>query len=222
MKTDSKIKQDVLDELAWDSSIDETQIGVIVTDGIVTLTGVVDSYSKKLAAEKAAKSVKGVKAVAEDIEVKYGVSKGRTDTEIAKAAVDALKWHASVPDEKITLKVEDGWIYLSGELMWSYQKNAAKNAIENLVGVKGVINSITLKQTVEPYQIKERITKAFERSAEFDANKINIQVVGHTVTLTGVVHSIKEKDEARKAAFFAPGVTKVDNNLRVEYYPEYA
>jgi osmotically-inducible protein OsmY len=222
MKTDSKIKQDVLDELAWDSRVDETQIGVIVDDGVVTLTGVVDSYSKKIAAEKAAKSVKGVKAVAEDIEVKYGASKGRTDTEIAKAAVDALKWHASVPDEKVKLKVEDGWIYLSGELIWSYQKNAAKNTVENLVGVKGVINNITLEQTVEPYQIKERITKALERSAELDAQKIKIEVNGHTVKLSGTVHSIKEKEEARKAAFFAPGVTKVENNLRIEYYPAYA
>jgi osmotically-inducible protein OsmY len=222
MKTDERIKQDVLDELTWQPSIDETQIGVIVKDGIVTLTGTVDTYAKKIAAEKAAKGVYGVKAVAEDIEVRYSTSKGKTDTDIAKAAVDALKWNSSVPADSIKMKVEDAWIYLTGEVKWSYQKNAAKRAVENLLGVKGVINNISLKQTVKPFEIKNRITKAFERSAELEAKNIKVEVDGHTVKLSGTVHSLAEKEEARKAAFFAPGVTKVENNLRVELYPEYA
>jgi osmotically-inducible protein OsmY len=222
MKTDERIKQDVLDELAWQPSIDETQIGVIVKDGIVTLTGTVDTYAKKIAAEKAVKGVYGVKAVAEDIEVRYSTSKGKTDTDIAKAAVDALKWNSSVPADSIKMKVEDAWIYLTGEVKWSYQKNAAKRAVENLLGVKGVINNISLKQTVKPFEIKNRITKAFERSAELEAKNIKVEVDGHTVKLSGTVHSLAEKEEARKAAFFAPGVTKVENNLRVELYPEYA
>jgi len=222
MKTDAKIKEDVLQELAWQSGIDKTDIGVIVKDGVVTLTGVVDSYSKKIEAENAAKSVYGVKAVAEDIEVKYTTGKGKTDTEIAKAVIDAFKWNSSIPDDTIKVKVEDGWIYLSGEVSWAYQRSAAKRAVEKLFGVKGVINNISIKQTVQPFEIKNRIMKAFERSADLEAKNINVEVDGHTVTLTGTVHSLNEKDEARKAAFFAPGVTKVDNKLKIAYYPEYA
>jgi osmotically-inducible protein OsmY len=222
MKTDAKIKEDVLQELAWQSGIDKTDIGVIVKDGVVTLTGVVDSYSKKIEAENAAKSVYGVKAVAEDIEVKYTAGKGKTDTEIAKAVIDAFKWNSSIPDDTIKVKVEDGWIYLSGEVAWAYQRSAAKRAVEKLFGVKGVINNISIKQTVQPFEIKNRIMKAFERSADLEAKNINVEVDGHTVTLTGTVHSLNEKDEARKAAFFAPGVTKVDNKLKIAYYPEYA
>lgn len=222
MKTDSQIKADVLEELAWQPSIDETQIGVIVKDGIVTLNGVVDSYAKKIAAEKAIKSVAGVKAVALDIEVNFGTNESKSDTELAKAIVDALKWNASVPDETIKVKVENAWVYLTGEVEWSYQKKAAKTAIENLKGIKGVFNDITLKQKVEPIEIKSRITKALERSADLEAKNIEVVVNGNTVTLNGTVHSIKEKDEARKAAFFAPGVTKVINNIKVNFYPSYA
>lgn len=222
MKTDSQIKQDVLDELEWQPNIDETQIGVIVKDGIVTLEGTVDSYTKKVAAEKAVKNVYGVKAVVEDIKVKYSSDNGKTDEDIAKAAVNALKWNASVPSDSIKIKVEDGWVYLSGEVAWDYQKNAAKNAIHRLMGVKGVVNNIALKPTLNPIDIESRITMALERSARLESKRIKVDVDGHTVTLSGTVHSVAEKDEARKAAFFAPGVTKVINNLKVDYYPEYA
>ena len=150
MKTDYEIKEDVLTELAWQPNIDETKIGVIVENGVVTLSGVVDSYSKKLAAETAVKAVKGVKAVALDIEVKYGTDYKKTDKEIAKAAVNALDWDTSIPEGKVSVKVENGWIYLSGELKWFYQKDAAKKAVENLLGVKGVVNSIKIKQAVKP------------------------------------------------------------------------
>ena len=130
MRTDSKIKADVLEELAWQPNIDETQIGVVVDNGVVTLSGTVNNYSKKITAEKAAKSVFGVRAVAEDIQVKYGTSYQKTDTEIAKATADALKWNTSVPEDKISIKVEDGWVYLTGEVMWDYEKQAAKKAVE--------------------------------------------------------------------------------------------
>jgi osmotically-inducible protein OsmY len=222
MKTDLKIKEDVLAELEWQPKVDETEIGVTVKDGIVTLTGTVDSYTKKIAAEKAAANVYGVKAVAEDIKVKYSSANGKSDTEIAKAAVDAIKWNTSVPDDAIKIKVEDSWVYLNGEVSWEYQKNAAKTTVEKLSGVKGVINNISLKKIVAPAEVKNRITKALERSATLEAKNIQVEVDGHTVKLRGTVHSLAEKEQARKAAFFASGVTKVENHLIVDYYPEYA
>ncbi|MEX1384175.1 BON domain-containing protein [Lutibacter sp.] len=215
MKSDSAIKEDVLDELMWQPDIDETQIGVIVENGVVTLTGIVDSYSKKLAAEKAVKNVKGVKAVADDIEVKYGSAYKKTDKEIAKAAVDALKWNSSVPEDKVTIEVRDGWVYLSGELKWYYQKEAALKSVETLLGVKKVVNNITLKQSIKPTEIKAKITKAFERLADLDAKNIKVDVDGHTVKLKGKVHSYVEKEEAKKTAYAAPGVYKVENEIEV-------
>jgi osmotically-inducible protein OsmY len=174
-----------------------------------------------LAAEKAVKNVIGVKAVALDIEVKYGTEYKKTDKEIAKAAVNALTWNNSVPEDKVNIKVEDGWIYLSGQLNYAYQKDAAKKAVDNLLGVKGVVNTIQIKQTTEPTNIKDRIAKAFERSAEINAKNITVSVDGHTVTLRGTVNSIAEKDEAQKAAYMAPGVYEVKNELTVQYSPVY-
>jgi osmotically-inducible protein OsmY len=139
MKSDSEIKEDVLDELMWQPNIDETQIGVIVEKGVVALTGIVDTYSKKVAAEKAVRNVKGVKAVADDVEVKYGTAYKKTDKEIAKAVVNAFEWNSSVPSDKVKIEVRDGWVYLMGELQWFYQKEAARKAVENLLGVKMVI-----------------------------------------------------------------------------------
>jgi osmotically-inducible protein OsmY len=222
MKTDAQIKMDVLDELKWQPNVDETQIGVIVENGVVTLSGVVNDYSKKTAAERAAKRVSGVKAVAEDIEVKYGESYKKTDKEIAKAVVNALEWNASVPDDKISVKVEDGWVYLSGEVKWSYQRDAAKRTVEHLLGVKHVANNISIKQTVKATDIKDKIKKAFERAADLEAKNITVEVDGHTVTLKGKVHSLAEKEEARKTAYSSPGVYSVKNELKVEYYPAYA
>lgn len=215
MKSDSAIKEDVLDELMWQPDIDETQIGVIVENGVVTLTGIVDSYSKKLAAEKAVKNVKGVKAVADDIEVKYGSAYKKTDKEIAKAVVNALKWNSSVPEDKVTIEVRDGWVYLSGELKWYYQKEAALKSVETLLGVKKVVNNITLKQSIKPTEIKAKITKAFERLADIDAKNVKVDVDGHTVKLKGKVHSYVEKEEAKKTAYAAPGVYKVENEIEV-------
>ncbi|MBJ2175673.1 BON domain-containing protein [Aureibaculum sp. A20] len=215
MRTDSSIKRDVLDELIWQPSIDETQIGVVVKNGVVTLTGIVDSYMKKQEVENAVKSVLGVKAVAEDIEVKYGNDSNTSDSEIATAAVRALKWNITVPEKKIKVKVEDGWVYLTGEVVWDFEKNSAKNAIKNIPGVKYVVNNITLKNNIDAINIKEKIKKAFERSADIDSKSITVNTEGHNVKLTGKVHSLKEKDEARKTAFYAPGVYTVDNELEV-------
>ncbi|MEZ7505562.1 BON domain-containing protein [Flavobacterium sp. Arc2] len=217
MRTDLSIKEDVLDELEWQPSIDETQIGVTVKDGIVTLSGTVDSYVKKQEAEKAAGSVAGVKAVAEEIVVNYGTNSQKSDTEIATAAVNALKWNISVPMNKIDVRVENGWVYLTGEVMWEFEKNAAKKAVEKLPSVKYVVNNITLKNTVNADDIKEKIKKAFERSADINAKDITVKADGHTVKLTGKVHSLKEKDNARRTAFYAPGVWDVENELEVEY-----
>lgn len=222
MRTDVEIKDDVLDELAWQPGIDETQIGVIVEDGVVTLSGVVDSYSKKLAAEKAVKRVNGVRAIAEDIDVKYGISYKKTDKEIAKAAAKALEWDASVPDEDIKVKVEDGWVILSGEVTWDYQKKAAKKAVGNLLGVKKVSNNITLKKSIKPFEVKDRIKKAFERMADIDAEGVEIETSGHTVTLKGKVSSLQEKENAEEAAYKAPDVYDVVNKLKVQYRTEYA
>jgi osmotically-inducible protein OsmY len=222
MRTDAKIREDVLDQLAWESDVDDRQIGVAVENGVVTLSGVVNSYIAKMAAEKATRKVYGVKAVAEDIEVKYGDAYKKTDKEIAKAAVNALEWNTSVPNDKITVKVEDGWVYLSGEVNWDYQRDAAKKAVENLLGVRYVSNNITIKQKVEATDIKGKIQRAFERLADVDSKKISVEVDGHTVTLRGTVHSLAEKEEARKTAYASPGVYNVVNKIKVEYASAYA
>ncbi len=219
MKTDAQIKEDVLDELAWQPNIDETEIGVIVKDGVVTLTGYVDEYPKKIAAEKAVKKVAGVKAVAIDIDVAYGEEYKKSDKEIAKAAANALEWNTTIPKEKIMVKVDDGFVFLTGEVTWEYQKNAAKKTVENLLGVKGVFNDIEIVQKLEPEKVTEKILKAFERSADIDADHVTVTVNGSEVTLTGTVSSIKQKEDATNAAFHAPGVTKVKNKIKVQYNP---
>lgn len=222
MKTDAQIKKDVLDELVWQPNIDETQIGVIVEDGVVTLTGYVADYSTKLAVENAVKGIAGVKAVATDIDVKFSENYKKTDMEIAKAAVKALDWNTLVPNENIKLKVDNGFIYLSGSVPWEYQKNAAKSTVDHLNGVKGVINTIEIKQDVDPIHVKEKIKHAYKRSAYVDSTKINVAIEGSTIKLTGTVTSIKEKEEAEKAAYLSPGIKKVKNELKVQYYPEYS
>jgi osmotically-inducible protein OsmY len=222
MKTDSKLREDVIDQLSWEPNLDEKKIGVAVENGVVTLSGVVNNYSQKTAAERAAKKVYGVKAVAEDIEVKYGDAFKKADSEIAKAAVNALKWNISVPDDKVMVKVDDGYVYLTGEVQWDFQRNAAKKAIENLLGVKYVANNITIKQQVKATDIKDKIKSAFVRSADIEAKNITVEVDGHTVTLKGTVHSLAEKEEARRTAYSSPGVYNVKNELKIEYYPAYA
>jgi len=221
MKTDLQIQKDVMEELKWEPFLNASDIGVAVKNGVVTLSGLVDSYAKKLTAEKAVKKVSGVKAVAEEIQV--GISPGlrKTDTEIAEAVLNALKWHSGVQEEKIKIKVEDGHVKLEGEADWDFQRTSAKKAIENLNGVQSVFNLITVKPKATPFDIQQKISSAFHRSATIDAEKIRAEVKGSEVTLYGTVRSIAEKEDAEIAAWNAPGITHVISKLEIEV-PEYA
>jgi osmotically-inducible protein OsmY len=221
MKSDIQIKKDVMEELNWEPFLNATEIGVAVNDGIVTLSGQVDSLSKKLAAERAAKKVAGVKAIAEDIHVGISPSYSKTDTEIAETVANALKWHAAVQEEKIKIKVENAVVRLEGEVEWEYQRHNAKTAIENLSGVAGVINLITLKPKVTAAEIQQKISSALHRSATIDAGKISAAIEGNKVILKGKVRSFSEKEDAESAVWAAPGVLTVESKLEVET-PEYA
>ena len=211
-KTDSEVKRDVINEIFWDPSVTSGHIKISAHEGIVTLTGTVPHYAEKVAAEQAAERVGGVKAVADELTVKGILDK--TDEEIAKAAVNAMKWNYSVPNN-IKVSVDKGWITLSGEAEWDYQRNAAKYAVTELLGVVGVSNNITMKSKVQPADIKLRIEEALKRSAESEGKNISVVVKGDKVTLTGKVNSISEKEDARFAAWMAPGIQTVENNLTV-------
>jgi VCBS repeat-containing protein len=221
MKTDSQLQKDVMDELKWQPFLNSSEIGVAVKNGIVTLSGIVDTYSKKLTAERAAKKVSGVKAIAEDIQIGVSPVYRKTDAEIAAAVFNALKWHSAVPEEKVKIKVEDGIVTLEGELEWEYQKVNARTAIQNLTGVRSVTNLITIKPKLQPYELEQKISAAFQRHAAIDANKVTVSVVGNKVILSGKVRSFAESDDAENTAWAAPGVYHVENKLTVEE-PEYA
>jgi osmotically-inducible protein OsmY len=212
--TDEEIQQDVIEELKWDARVQPNEIGVAVKDGIVTLTGWVDSYLKRWAAQEAAHRVHGVKAVVNEIEVRLPISAERTDVDIAAAATRALEWHALSLD-KIDVTVSKGWITLRGEVEWNFQKEAAERAVRSLSGVRGVTNLIVVKPQARPTaeQIKKRIEAALMRNAETTAEKIHVDVEGDKVILRGEVHSYADKQEAERAAWSAPGVASVDNRL---------
>jgi osmotically-inducible protein OsmY len=215
MKNDSQIQKDVIAQLNWEPILNAASIGVFVKDGIVTLTGIVDSYSKKLVAERVAKNTSGVKAIAEEIQVGISSSSRRTDTDIAEAILTALKWHTAVNENKIKIKVEDGVVTLNGEVEWDYQRRAAKKAIENLAGIRAIYNFISVKTTATPVDIKKKISDFFHRSATIDSDRVTVEVAGNKVILRGTVQSIKEKEDAELAAWAAPGIIDVDNRLEV-------
>lgn len=226
MKTDLEIQQDVMAELKWEAKINAVkpaEIGVAVKNGIVTLTGNVESYFKKLAAEKAAMRVAGVKVIVNNVEVKVSSIFNKSDTDIAEAILNKIKWSTTIPQDSIKIKVEDGWVTLEGNVTWEYQKISARSAIEDLRGVRGVTNNIkVISKTPTKQEVKEKIKEAIQRSATKDAEKINVVLTGDKITLTGSVRSFAEKKDAEYAAWSAPGVTDVDNKIEVSFSEIYA
>jgi osmotically-inducible protein OsmY len=218
MKTDSKLQQDAIAELKWEPLLREAEIGVAVKEGVITLTGTVDAYAKKAEAEDAVKRVAGVKAVVEKIEVKYAGDWGKKDdNDIATEIVNAFKWKLEVPSDKVTAKVEKGWVTLDGQVQWNFQRDAAREAVKSLVGVTGVSNNIKVKSQSDDAIEKRDIESALKRNWSVSDQDIGVAVSGHKATLTGTVDSWYQKDEAERIAWNAPGVWNVGNELLVEY-----
>lgn len=218
MTNSTKLQHDVQEELEWEPSLDASRIGVAaIQPGVVTLTGTVATYVEKVSAERAAKRVSGVRAVANDIEVRPIGSMKRTDTDIAQAVLRALEWDIAIPHEKIKARVNDGWVILDGEVALQFQRAAAENAVRRLSGVRGVTNQILLqvRPSVQPAEVKDRIEAAFRRSADIDARRIQVDAKDSMITLRGKVRSWAERDEAEQAAWAAPGVLAVKDELVV-------
>jgi osmotically-inducible protein OsmY len=213
--TDKDLQQHVQNALDWEPSVDAKDIGVSVDQGVVTLRGNIGSYAEKLAAERVALGVYGVKALANDLIVHVVSGYQRTDTEIAQAAVHALKWHTTVPDDHVTVTVKDGWITLAGTVDWAFQRDAAGRAVRDLTGVKGVSSDIRVKPHVNTTDVRAKIEAAFRRSAEIDARRVSVMAQDGKVTLTGNVRSWAERQEAERAAWAAPGVSQVDDRIAV-------
>ncbi|HEY2669668.1 MAG TPA: BON domain-containing protein [Rugosimonospora sp.] len=216
-RTDDQIQRDVLEEFNWDARVQSNEIGVTVKDGVVALTGWVDNYGKKWTAERTAHRVNGVRAVANDIEVRLPSSAERTDADIAGAATRALEWDAFVPIERLDITVARGWVTIKGEVEWEYQRRSAERAVRRLSGVRGVTNLATVRPRIQPstQELRQRIEDALVRNAETDAEQVNVDVESDKVILCGSVGSWVEKQEAERVAWSAPGVTSVDNRIAV-------
>lgn len=215
MKSDTQLQRDVTEEIRWDPSVGRAEIGIAARDGVVTLSGQVDSYAKKLAAVRAAERVSGVKAVAEEMTVALPLPFERTDTDIAHAAVNALRWDIEVPDETVKVRVENGWVWLEGEAKWEFQRSSAERAVRYLTGVKGVTNLIKIVPHASIPDVERRIDSALKRQAELDAKRIRVDASKGKVTLTGTVRSWTEREAAERAAWSAEGVTAVEDRLDV-------
>lgn len=216
MRSDTEIKNDVQEQLNWEPLLNAAEIGVAVKKGIVTLSGQVDSYLKKVTAERTVKKVMGVKAVAEDLQVGPSSLYKRTDTEIAEVILDTIKWHLAIQEDKIKFEVENGIVTLEGEVDWEYQRKAIETAVESIIGVRNINNCILVKPQTTPADIKHKIHAAFRRSANIDSEKISVDVIGNKIVLKGKVRSIAERDDAENAAWSAPGISKVENYLELE------
>lgn len=215
LKTDTQLQHDIMEELRWDPALNRAEIGVAVKEGVVTLSGEVDSYAKKFAAVRAAERLQGVRAIAEELTVVLPSLSKRTDTEIAHAVADRLQWDITVPAGSVRARVEDGWVWLDGEVEWQYQRAAAEHTVRFLTGVKGVTNMITLKKQASVVDVRQRIDAALKRHAELDAHQISIEALEGKVILRGKVRSWAERGDAEQAAWSAPGVTAVDDQLAV-------
>jgi osmotically-inducible protein OsmY len=215
MKSDNEIERDVRDELKWDPDLDASDIAVSVKDGVVTLAGFTKSYTDRREAEIAAKRVAGVRAVANDIEVRLPAIDQRPDPDIARDAVAALKAALPISYDRIKVVLNDGWLTLEGGVEWQYQKTTAENAVRRVKGVKGVTNVITVKPKVQSTELQRKILDAFRRNAEVDANRITVEANGSEVVLKGTVRSWIEREEAERVAWSAPGVTRVEDRIVV-------
>jgi osmotically-inducible protein OsmY len=215
MKSDKQLQQDVMDDLRWDPSVDASKIGVSVINAVVLLNGTVPSFYQKQSAERIVKRVAGVRAVANDIEVRLPNSTERNDTDIAQAALNALTWDTSVPDERVQVSVTKGWVTLEGSVDWNYQRESSEKVVERLVGVKGVTNHITVTPHVKSRDVKSEIKSALHRYAELESRNIEVDSADGTITLRGQVRSWSERKEVETAAWMAPGVTEVKNEIVV-------
>ncbi|MGH7619223.1 MAG: BON domain-containing protein [Gemmatimonadaceae bacterium] len=216
IKTDAQLQKDVIDELRWDPAVGSAEIGVAAKNGVVTLSGQVDSFAKRYAAARAAERVAGVRAIAEELKVILPSSYNRTDTDLAHSVLSTLKWDIEVPDDGIKARVEGGWVTLEGDVDWQFQSNAAERAVRNLTGVRGVTNLLLLKQRAAVPDVKERIERALKRHAELDAKHISVEATGGRVTLRGKVRSAAERLDVEFAAWSAPGVSTVEDELVVQ------
>lgn len=215
MKSDSQLKADVMAELAWDPAVDANGIGVMVTSGVVTLTGHLSTYAEKHAVEHAVRRVAGVRGIAVELDVKLSLAHKRSDSEIAQSAIAALRWNSLVPDERVKVEVDNGWVTLTGELDWNYQSASAEQSIRPLTGVRGLTNKISIKPQASSSDIGSQISAALTRQAEREAKQISIAVEGSAVTLRGKVHSLAEHDAAVGAAYIARGVSRVIDKLEI-------